>query len=60
MANFRRFLLFDYSIILGKIIEPRLLRNIRIFDYSNIRIGNSNAKALIYDYRTGKACSSVR
>ena len=33
--------MFDYSIILQKMIEPRLLRNIRIFDYSNIRIGNS-------------------
>ena len=40
-GEFWRFLIFDDSIILEKIIEPRLLENIRIFEYSNIRIGNS-------------------
>ena len=38
--------MFEYSIILEKIIELRLLGNIRIFDYSNIRIGNSNTHSV--------------
>ena len=41
-AIFGRFSIFECSIILDKIIESRLSWNVRIFDYSNIRVGNSS------------------